>query len=257
MRVDNEDVGELSWEQTSVRSLTGSPAGLIDADVTSGSLDDLTGPGTIAVSSDAFLGVGDTAVLRFGSTSFEASVVAVYSRGLGFGDFIVLSSSLPASVQPTSSDLLLAQGSGTFPGLSVSSVDDYVDATVAGAAAQQQLGAILLFVLIFFVAIAAANTLVMLTRARSAEFALLRRIGATRRQLSAMIGIEAGFVVVMALAIGTLAVLPALTGVAYGLLGGLSVGIDWPVYAGLSAAVVVIAGVAMVGAARVGGRGRS
>jgi len=256
VRVDNEDVGELSWEQTSVRSLTGSPAGLIDADVTSGSLDDLTGPGTIAVSSDAFMGVGDTAELRFGSTSFTAKIVAVYARGLGFGDFIVLSSSLPASVRPTSSDLLLAQGSGTFPGLSVSTVDDYVDATVADAAAQQQLGAILLFVLVFFVAIAAANTLVMLTRARSAEFALLRRIGATRRQLSSMIAIESGFVMVMALAIGTLAVLPALTGVAYGLLGGLSAGIDWPVYVGLSAAVVVIAGVAMVGAARVGGGGR-
>jgi len=61
---------------------------------------------------------------------------------------------------------------------------------------------------------------------------------------------------VMALAIGTLAVLPALTGVAYGLLGGLSVGIDWPVYAVLAGAVVVISGVAMVAAARVGGRGR-
>jgi hypothetical protein len=39
-----------------------------------------------------------------------------------------------------------------------------------------------------------------------------------------MIGIEAGFVMVMALAIGTLPALPALTGVAYDLLGGLSVG---------------------------------
>lgn len=107
-----------------MRSLTGSPAGLIDADVTSGSLDDLTGPGTIAVSSDAFMGVGDTAQLRFGSTSFSATIVAVYERGLGFGDFIVLSSSLPASAQPTSSDLLLAQGSGAFPGLAVSSVGD-------------------------------------------------------------------------------------------------------------------------------------
>lgn len=64
----------------------------------------------------------------------------------------------------------------------------------------------------------------MLTRARSAEFALLRRIGATRRRLSASISIEAGFV--MALAIGRLAVVPALPGVAYGLLGGLSVGIE-------------------------------
>ena len=95
----------------------------------------------------------------------------------------------------------------------------------------------------------------MLTSARKSEFALLRRIGATRRQLGSMIAIESGFVIVLALLIGTLAMLPALTGVAYGLLGALSVGIDWPVYAGLAAAVVLIAGVAIVGSARVGGVG--
>ena len=257
VRTENEDINELSWEQTSVRSLTGSPAGLIDVDVSAGSLDDLTGPATVPVPSDAFMGVGDTAVLRFGSEEWTATIVAVYERGLGFGDFITQDSSLPSSVRPAASDLLLVQGSGTFPGLQTSSVDNYVDGTVAGAAAQQQLGAILLFVLIFFVATAAANTLVMLTSARKSEFALLRRIGATRRQLGSMIAIESGFVIVMALAIGTFAVLPALTGVAYGLLGGLSVGIDWPVYAGLAAAVVLIAGVAMVGSARVGGRGRA
>ena len=256
VRTENQDINELSWEQTSVRSLTGSPAGLMDVDVSSGSLDDLTAPATVAVSSDAFLSVGDTAVLRFGSEEWTATIVAVYERGLGFGDFITRDSSRPSSVRPPVSDLLLVQGTGTFPGLSTSSVDSYVDATVASAAAQQQLGAILLFVLIFFVAIAAANTLVMLTSARKSEFALLRRIGATRRQLGSMIAIESGFVMAMALLIGTLAVLPALTGVAYGLLGGLSLGMDWPVYAGLAAAVVVIAGVAMVGSARVGGSAR-
>ena len=162
--------------------------------------------------------------MRFGCRSLEA-IVAVYERGLGFGNFIALSSSLPASVQLASSDRLLAQGWGTFPGLSITSVNDYVDATVAGAADQQQLGAIHLFVLIFFVAIAAANTLVMLTRTRSAEFALLRRTGGTRRQLASMIGIEAGFVMVMALAIGTLAVLPGLTGWRMGCSAGSRLGL--------------------------------
>ena len=132
----------------------------------------------------------------------------------------------------------------------------YVGAAVAGAASQQQLGAIPPFALIFFVAITAANTLVMLTRARTSEFALLRRIGATRHQLTSMVAIEPGFVIMMVLALGTIAVLPALTRVAYGLLGGLSLGMDWPGYARLAAAVVVIAGVAMIGSARVGVRKR-
>lgn len=256
--VGTDDQGDLSWEQTGIRVLTGDSAGLIDAKVTSGSLDDLTGPATIAVSSDGFRSLGDSVQMRFGSKELTATVVAVYERGLGFGEYIMLDSSLPASVRPVASDMLLVSGSAdlTSLGLKTSSVDEYADAAVAGAAAQQQLGAILLFVLIFFVAIAAANTLVMLTRARAAEFALLRRIGATRGQLGSMIAIESGFVMLMALVIGTLAVLPALVGVAYGLLGILSLGISWPVYAGLVAAVVVIAAVAMVGSARVGGSAR-
>lgn len=114
------------------------------------------------------------------------------------------------------------------------SVGDYADTTVAGAASQQQLGAILLFALIFFLAIAAANTLVMLTSARKPEFALQSRIGATRCHLGSRIAIESGFLIVMALLMGTLAELPALMDVAYGLLGAMSVGIDvqstrgWP-----------------------------
>lgn len=258
VRGDEQGLEDLSWEQTSVRSLTGDSTGLVDADVTSGSLDDLTDPATIAVSSDGFRSVGDSVQLRFGSKELTAQVVAVYERGLGFGDYIMLDSSLPAPVRPAASEVLLASGSADLAslGLQTATVAEYADAAVAGAASQQQLGAILLFVLIFFVAIAAANTLVMLTKARTAEFALLRRIGATRRQLSSMIAIESGFVMVLALAIGTLAVLPALVGVAYGLLGALTLGISWPVYTGLAVAVVVIAGVAMVGSARVGGSAR-
>lgn len=122
---------------------------------------------------------------------------------------------------------------------------------------QQQLSAILLFVLIFFVAIAAANTLVMLTGARHAEFALLRRIGATRLQLTLMVLTESLFVIVTALVIGTISVLPALAGVTYGLLGSFAPVIDWPVYRGLVAAVVLIASIAIVVPARFAFRTRA
>jgi putative ABC transport system permease protein len=152
---------------------------------------------------------------------------------------------------------LFAVGSADLTplGLRTASVDDYVDETVAGAASQQHLGAILLFVLIFFIATAAANTLVMLTSARKPEFALLRRIGTTRSQLTAMISIESVFVMVTALVIGTLSVVPALMGVAYGLLGVFSLAIDWPVYGALAGAVVLIATVGMLAPATVGAQG--
>ncbi|UOE43602.1 FtsX-like permease family protein [Agromyces larvae] len=257
----DEDPGGSVWEQTGVHAVSGSTAGLIDAEVTAGSLDALTRAATIAVSSESLFGtgkgVGDTVDLRFDrSTELSATIVAVYDRGLGFGEYLIDESSLPEQSRPAVADLLLAQGSADLSslGLQTASVDEYVDGMVAGAASQQQLSAILLFVLVFFVAIAAANTLVMLTGARRAEFALLRRIGATRRQLTRMIAIESGFVMVTAVVIGTLSVVPALVGVAYGMLGGFSPTFDWPVYGVLAAAVVLIAGVAMVGSARTGSR---
>jgi putative ABC transport system permease protein len=253
----------LSWEQTGLRAVNGSTSGLIDADVTAGSLEDLAAADTIAVGSDILFGtgkgIGDTMELRFdGGAEITPTIVAVYDRGLGFGDYIINESSLPASNRPAVADQLFALGSANLGslGLQTVSVDDYVDGTVAGAASQQQLGAILLFVLIFFIATAAANTLVMLTSSRKPEFALLRRIGTTRSQMAAMISIESVFVMVTALAIGTLSVIPALGGVAYGMLGVFSVGIDWPVYGALAGAVVLIATVGMLVPAIVGTRGR-
>lgn len=250
---DDGDFGDLLWEQTGVRVVSGNAAGIFDPKVTAGSLADLSGAATIAVSSESLFAtgkdVGDTVQLRFGPASeLTATIVAVYERGLGFGGHIMDESSLPVSNRPTTTDMLLAQGQAdlTSLGLQTVSVDDYVDGTVSGAASEQQLSAILLFVLIFFIAIAAANTLVMLTSARKDEFALLHRIGTTRGQLLAMVMLEAGLVVAASVIIGTLSVVPALFGVAYGMLGSFSLALDWNVYGPLVATVLAIALAAMV-----------
>jgi putative ABC transport system permease protein len=260
---DDEDLGDLSWEQTGLRAISGEASGVIDPEVTAGSLDALTGAATIAVSSESLFAiakdVGDTVEIRFdGGTALTVTIVAIYNSGLGFGNYIIDESSLPAPVRPAAVDVLFTQGTAdvTIPGLQTVSVDDYVGETVASAASEQLLGAILLFVLIFFVAIAATNTLVMLTSARKPEFLLLRRIGTTGRQLTAMMTIEALFVTVTALAVGTLAVIPALVGVAYGMLGSFTLAIDWPVYGALAGAVILIAFAAMVVPALVGSRAR-
>jgi len=258
---DDEDLGGLAWEQSGIRAVDGDAASVIDVGVTAGSLTDLGATATIAVSSESLFGtgkgVGDSITLRFeGSGDLTATIVAVYDRGLGFGDYLIDAASLPDTVRPATADVLFARGSAdvTSLGLQTVSVDDYVDETVAGAASEQQLSAILLFVLIFFVAIAAANTLVMTTGARRPEFMLLRRIGATRRQLTAMVATESAFVMITAVVIGTLSVVPALVGVAYGMLGSFSLAIDWPVYATLAAVVVLIAAIAMVAPARLAAR---
>lgn len=250
---DDEDFGDLLWEQTGVRVVSGNAAGIFDPKVTAGSLEDLSNAATIAVSSESLFAtgkdVGDTVQLRFGPASeLTATIVAVYERSLGFGGHIMDESSLPVSNRPTTTDMLLAQGQAdlTSLGLQTVSVDDYVDGTVSGAASEQQLSAILLFVLIFFIAIAAANTLVMLTSARKDEFALLRRIGTTRGQLLAMVILEAGLVVAASVIIGTLSVVPALFGVAYGMLGSFSLALDCTALAPLVATLLAIALAAMV-----------
>jgi putative ABC transport system permease protein len=261
----DEELGGLSWEQTGLRTISGDATGLVDPQVTAGSLGDLAQPGTIAVSRESLFatgkGVGDTVALRFAGadeTELSATIVAIYERGLGFGEYIIDESSLPSSQRPPVADALFAQGSADLtsadlgssgagsPGLHVESVDNYVEGVVAGASAQQSLGAILLFVLLLFIAIAAANTLVMLTAARRPEFAVLRRVGTTRAQLTSMVAIESLFVMVSALVIGTVSVIPALAGVAYGLLGSFSLAIDWPVFAALAGSVVLIASLAMI-----------
>jgi len=261
---DDDDLGGLSWEQTGVRTVDGDTDGLIDLGVTAGSLGDLSEEATVAVSGETLFGtgknVGDTIDLRFdGVPAMPVTIVAVYERGLGFGEVVIAESSLPAEVRPQTADVLFARGAvdAASVGLQVVWVDEYADDAVASSASQQQLSAILLFVLIFFVAIAAANTLVMLTSARRQEFALLRRIGATRRQLASMVATESLFVIVTALVIGTVSVLPALVGVAYGMLGRFAVAIDWPVYGALAGAVVLIASVAMAVPARLATRTRS
>jgi len=240
----DDDLGGLAWEPSALTALSGDAAGLVDVGVTAGSLSDLTGPGTVAVSAESLFatgkGVGDTVDVRLGDDETSPTIVAVYDRGLGFGDYLVDAAALP---EPVPAAALYVRGPADLavPGLQVLTVDEYVDATVSGAAAQQELGTVLLLVLIVFIAIAAANTLVMLTSARRPELTLLRRVGATRRQLTAMIGVESAFVAGTALVLGTLAVLPALVGVAYGMLGTAVPAFDWSVYGALAAAVVLIA----------------
>ena len=259
----------LSWEQTGLRVIDpGTLAAVIDPQVSSGSLADLDGVDTVAIGRDATFGtgkgVGDTIDVRYASaaqgtetgevtevTEVTATIVAVYDRALGFGAFFVGDATTAAHDVPIIPDVILIQ---TEPGAAGSVGDQldamglpaqdtgaYIEETAAAGAGEQDLSTILLLALLAFIALAAANTLAMLTAQRSGEFSLLRRTGATGRQVTAMVAVESAFVMLGALAIGTLAVLPALVGASYGLLNTPIPTVDWGVYGGLAAAVAVIA----------------
>ncbi|HEY0216017.1 MAG TPA: ABC transporter permease [Cellulomonas sp.] len=259
VRVEEEDedlpfLSALDWEPTTLRALVGS--GLIDPDVRSGSLDDLVGDRTIAVSSEAVLGtfasVGDEAEVRLaGGEVVTATIVAVYDRGLAFGDYLVAEDFAAAHHGSDTVDAaLLAVDPGALGGvraelgergLRVLGVAAYAQSAVTAGAAEQRLSLVALLALLVFVALAAANTLVMLTSARGPELRLLQRTGATRGQIAAVVAVESAFVALTAIVIGTLCVLPALLGVGYASLGTLTLGVDAATYGALVVTVVVIA----------------
>lgn len=265
IEADDEDIpalSALSWERAALRVLpTGTTTAVIDPQVRSGSLQDLDGIDTIAVGRDAMFGtgkgIGDTVEVRYGDgTVALARIVAVYERALGFGGLLVGEATVRARGATVIPDAVFVQAEPGAAGDVQDRIDAmglraqpaaaYIEEATSAGAAQQNLSAVLLLALLAFVGLAAANTLAMLTAQRGGEFSLLRRTGATGRQLTAMVAVESAFVVGVAWLIGTVAVVPALVGASYGLLGTPVPTVDWATYGGLAAAVAVIAVLAII-----------
>ncbi|WP_134767639.1 FtsX-like permease family protein [Nocardioides sp. 1609] len=253
----------LVWETTTVRAVEPDvdPA-VFDPDVTDGALGALRAADTVAVSSDTAFetgrGVGDTLHVRLVGTEVALEVVAVYDRGLGVGGQLVSPQTLrehgvtPAvhlalvdtEADVDASGLVAPNASSTWGdaasvgGVDTMRTDDYVASVSSAEASAQHLSTLLTLALLVFVGLGALNALVLLTAGRRVELRLLNRSGATARQLLAMTGVEAVITGLVAWAIGTAAVLPAVVGVSAGLLGAGVPVVDLPTYAVLSALVV-------------------
>ncbi|WP_243738068.1 FtsX-like permease family protein [Cellulomonas shaoxiangyii] len=262
LRTDAEG-GALGWEATALRVV---PAGstALDPDVVDGSLTGLDAPDTVAVSSDtAFTsgaGLGETLTLRLGEDTVDATVVAVFSRGLGVAGLITGPATAEAHGLPVVADTVLvdlAPGADvadvtaaiTALGTTAADPETHVATAMQSAGGENEIGTALLLLLLAVVAVGAASTLAMTTVARRDELALLHRTGTTRRQLMAMTTVEAVITGLTAWVVGTVAVVPALIGVSAGVLNGPPV-VDVPSYGVVSAAVVVFALVATALAAR-------
>lgn len=212
VRVDLENYG--------IQGVT--PDGLgrtLDLDVQAGSLAALS-PSTIAVSRTAAdrLGVrpGDRLPLALGDgTPVEPTVIAVYGRGLGFGDLTVAHDLLAAHVDDPRGTLLIA---GTAPaGLPITDAATVAEDT---AAANAEVNYVAMALIIAFTAIAVVNTLAMSTAGRAREFALLRLAGTTRHQIMRMLGWETLAVVAVAAVLGTAIALATLSAFSAGMTGG-------------------------------------
>ncbi|CAJ64011.1 putative ABC transport system integral membrane protein [Frankia alni ACN14a] len=198
----------------------GGTSGLLDLDVTAGSLADLRGD-TVALSADRAHGkhVGRTVRLWLGDgTRRDLRLVAVYRRSIGFGDYLLPSPVVAThTTSPLIQTILVDTAPGAHidwralvaaqPGLHVHDRAALGSAALDGAEQQQEdLGAwsnyLLVALLTAFAAIAVVNTLTMATLERGREFATLRLTGATRRQVMRMVRWEAVLITAIALVVG-------------------------------------------------------
>lgn len=212
-------LGDAAVEPAGALVASGDVASVLDLDVREGSLDRFEGPVVaigrgLARAQDA--GVGDRIALTLGDgTPVEAEVAAVHDRELGFGP-VVLSADLVEGHRTTDlAQRLLVRTDGspeaedglaalqaTWPGIAVRGADGGPDG--GGTPPEVWLNVAVLAVLLGYVLMGIANALVAATAQRRAEFAALRLVGTTPRQVRGVVRREAALVAAAAVVSGVL-----------------------------------------------------
>jgi putative ABC transport system permease protein len=223
----------------SAQILTGGPGGGLDVGVIAGSLSGLHGDAIAlgrhrADAVHARIG-GRVAVTLGDGTQTQATVVAIYTRDLAFGDALLapelasghqttplLNEILIQTDQPATgvAGRLRALGH-RYPGLQVGDSASLVTANAANDELNNWLGPFFVAMIFTFTSIAVLNTLIMIALRRRRELALLRLTGATAGQVRAMARWEATLIIVIGLGIGLAITATALLPLSHALTGGL------------------------------------
>jgi putative ABC transport system permease protein len=261
-----EDLQTTIWVGKDKRSAQGlTPAGLtqvLDPGVTSGSLGNL-GPGMIAMSDLAARErrIGDTVQVTLGDgTKTRLRLVAVYTRGLGFGDTLLDYADIAGHVDDPLAKTVLVKAAVTqdrlrtrlngFPGLTVSDRSGYDEVQAAQQQANAEISLLFLGLIIAFASIAVINTLAMVIGDRSREIALMRLVGTTRRQVLRTLRLELALIAGVAAVLGTGAAMLTLTGLSTGMLGSRTPCIAGGTYALILAGAIALGLVATAVPAR-------
>jgi putative ABC transport system permease protein len=228
----------VSDETVPAAILDGGQGGGLDVGVTAGSLTALHGD-TIALGSaraDAtHARVGDRVAIMLGDgTRTHASVVAVYTRTLAFGDALLapelaashrtsplLGTILVHTADPTGVARRLSTIATRYPGLRVAGRASLATATDAERESNRWLGPLFVVLIFAFTSIAVVNTLTMISLQRGRELALLRLIGGAAGQVRSMARWEAALIVAIGLGLGLLIAAAALLPLSHALTGTL------------------------------------
>jgi putative ABC transport system permease protein len=160
--------------------------------------------------------------------------VAICRRDLAFGEAL-LAPELAAGHQtsPLLSEILVQAGNpeavarrlhaleARYPGLQVSDRGSLATASDADREMNRWLGPLFVAMIFAFTSVAVVNTLTMIALRRGRELALLRLVGATRRQVRSMARWEAALIIVVGLGGGLAIAATALLPLSYALTGGL------------------------------------
>jgi putative ABC transport system permease protein len=213
-------LGDEETDPHTAPILTPEASSVLDLGVRSGSLTRLTGA-TVAVDAGAArsrkAALGGTVRLVLGDGArVEARVVALYSRGLGFGP-VALSRDLAAGHTTTGLDqslLVRTDGSdaarhglesltASRPGLAMGTAFG-APGGAYGVPPELWINIAVLAVLLGYLLLGIANKLIATTVQRRHEIATLQLIGATPRQIRSMMRREAALICVVALGTGLL-----------------------------------------------------
>ncbi|MED7948663.1 ABC transporter permease [Streptomyces sp. BE303] len=223
----------------------------LDLGVTAGDLGRLA-EGTAAAANGLGYRIGQRVGLTLADGApYEVTVVALYARGMAFGDLTLAHGPVAAHVDVPLDDSLLVRGDGvtrdalaaalrTEPGIGVL---DRVAAQSAGDRTSAQIGYVTLGLIVAFVAIAVLNTLAMSITERRHEFAALRLTGATGGQVRRMLGWETAASVAIATVLGLGIAFGVLTAYARGITRGTA-----PVAVPVTQLVIVVVGGAALAA---------
>ncbi|MEV6348084.1 FtsX-like permease family protein [Actinoplanes sp. NPDC051851] len=180
-------------------------AAVIDLGVREGSLADLRdGTAAVSASQASMFGwdLGDTVDMRLGDgTAVQTRIVAIYRRGLGFGDVVLPLATVAGHTAtnlddeilisaPASADAGLRAVAAAHPGSTLADTATLTGGLARDLALSAWLNRLLIGVMVGYTVVAAANTMVMAALARRRELALLRLTGVTRRQVRRMVNAE-------------------------------------------------------------------
>jgi putative ABC transport system permease protein len=218
--------------------LSGGQGGGFDAGVTAGSLADLHGD-AIALgrrrADDAHAKVGDRVPVMLGDGArAHATVVAIYTRSLAFGDALLapelaaghqtdqmLGTILVKTGDPAGVARRLRALAPRYPGLRVADRASLATASDAEREANRWLGPLFVAIIFGFTSIAVVNTLTMIALQRGRELGLLRLVGGTPGQVRSMARWEAALIITIGLGLGLAIAAAALLPLSHALTGSL------------------------------------